>query len=289
MIYIKDVEPIYYEFNGKKQKKSMALYKCEICNKTYVRQKSKKLKDTICISCSGVKKMKHGAKRFGKIERLYRIWRGMKDRCLNKNNKDYMNYGSRDIKVCDEWINNFESFRDWALNNGYKDNLTIDRINVNGNYEPSNCRWITIKEQANNRRASIINRLSEEEIKEMLEEIKKDGNYLKKVSKEKNINLGTLRLFVLKKLNIKTLGELPNIRLKFEEKYKEIIPDIINDYENGMKIYAISKKYNIPNTTLNRFFKRSSIVDGKFQKDTSPEAKAKWHEASYEHCKKDNK
>lgn len=84
--------------------------------------------------------------------RIFRIWVGMRQRCSYKRGKDYKNYGGRGIKVCAEWDNDFVSFRNWAFNNGYSDNLTIDRINVNGNYEPSNCRWITMAEQQKNRR-----------------------------------------------------------------------------------------------------------------------------------------
>ena len=83
---------------------------------------------------------------------LYRRWQHMKDRCYNPNDKRYKNYGRRGIKVCDEWLNSFENFYNWAVNNGYQEGLTIDRIDVDGNYEPSNCRWVTTKEQQFNKR-----------------------------------------------------------------------------------------------------------------------------------------
>lgn len=87
--------------------------------------------------------------------RLYRIWQNMKARCYGKYSREYDNYGGRGITVCDEWRNSYEKFKEWALNNGYEENLTLDRIDVNGNYEPSNCQWITNKEQQNNRRDNV--------------------------------------------------------------------------------------------------------------------------------------
>ena len=91
-----------------------------------------------CFNCRGL--------------RLYRgVWTQIKQRCLNPNCKDYKNYGGRGITICKEWLS-FENFYYWAMSHGYADNLTIDRIDVNGNYEPSNCRFVDAKTQCRNKR-----------------------------------------------------------------------------------------------------------------------------------------
>ena len=87
---------------------------------------------------------------------LYRRWVNMRQRCNLTSSHEYKQYGGRGIKVCEEWNNDFIPFMEWALANGYEKGLTLDRINVDGNYEPTNCRWITIKEQQNNRTDSVF-------------------------------------------------------------------------------------------------------------------------------------
>lgn len=84
-------------------------------------------------------------------EHLNKTYRGIKERCYNQKCKGYQRYGKRGIVMCDEWLEDYTAFREWSINNGYKKGLSIDRINVNGNYEPSNCRWATFTQQARNR------------------------------------------------------------------------------------------------------------------------------------------
>ena len=84
------------------------------------------------------------------MKRIYSIWHNMKNRCYYKKCEKYKYYGGRGITVCDEWKNNFKKFHDWAINNGYKDNLSIDRIDCSLNYCPENCRWVDMEMQNNN-------------------------------------------------------------------------------------------------------------------------------------------
>lgn len=94
----------------------------------------------------------HGYSKDGKQTPLYSVWKAMKARCLNSKNKSYSDYGGRGISICSEWINNPKTFIDWALSNGYSQGLEIDRINNDGNYESSNCRWVNKNINTSNQR-----------------------------------------------------------------------------------------------------------------------------------------
>lgn len=133
------------------------LCRCDCGNKKII--KSKSLKDNSTKSCGCLQKevarkyMSEKMRKYPDVHsRLKNIYFNMKSRCYNLNHCAYGNYGGRGITLCEEWKNNSNAFYFWAMNNGYQENLTIDRIDVNGNYEPSNCRWIDLKTQQRNRR-----------------------------------------------------------------------------------------------------------------------------------------
>lgn len=136
---------------GQRGSKSVWLCKCDCGNEKEVLRNSLISGNTKSCGCLGVetKKLMHLKHGMAK-KRLWKIWTGIRDRCNNPNNSSYHYYGGRGISVCDEW-NDFEKFMIWSISNGYDDTLTIDRIDTNGNYEPSNCKWSTRKEQTRNR------------------------------------------------------------------------------------------------------------------------------------------
>ena len=111
---------------------------------------------TVSCGCSSAERIAELNKTHGMSKTiLYKKWCEMKKRCFNKSTASYSSYGGRGITVCDEWKDDFLSFYNWAMSNGYSNGLSIDRIDVNGNYEPSNCRWVDNKTQSLNKRNTI--------------------------------------------------------------------------------------------------------------------------------------
>lgn len=145
-----------------KNGQSMWLCKCDCGNITkvmYCNLTRESVKSCGCLRKENYSK--HFIKHHKSQTRLYTTFCKMKSRCYNKNDPAYKNYGGREIKICEEWLNDFMNFYNWAIDNGYDNNKakkeqSLDRIDVNGNYEPSNCRWATAKQQANNMRKNHI-------------------------------------------------------------------------------------------------------------------------------------
>lgn len=138
---------IDYEKTKEKHKKYYIL-RCDCGNIKSIR---KDLWESGNTKACGCLYETHGQAK-GEHSRIYEIYYGMKKRCFNVKNKAYKNYGGRGITICNEWLgaNGFVNFYKWAISNGYRDNLTIDRIDVNGDYKPNNCRWVTMEIQHKN-------------------------------------------------------------------------------------------------------------------------------------------
>ena len=143
-ILIEDLGMMYPNENSK-QKRRFGIYKCGFCG-TEFKANTYDINRGYIKSC-GCYVRKHNLSH----TRIYKIWRDIKSRTLNPKNKQYNDYGGRGITICEEWLD-IHNFYDWAMDNGYSEGLSIDRIDNDGNYEPSNCRWTTRTIQTRNQR-----------------------------------------------------------------------------------------------------------------------------------------
>ena len=180
---------VLYPTKNSKQRRRFGVYKCGFCGNEFKAQVYHINRGDI-ISCGcyrASKLLKRNKTHELRYTRLYRIWIDIKNRTLNPKNKAYKDYGGRGITICDEWKNDVKSFYDWAISNGYSDELSIDRIDNDVGYSPENCRWATSTIQARNQRIPKNNKSGYRGVC-----YHKDNNkYIAQICvNKKNINLG---------------------------------------------------------------------------------------------------
>ena len=154
---------ICYEYTreiSRGRKKTYWRFRCDCGNEIVVCTYNVFYGNTSSCGCYKIEVTKATVTKHGGCHtRLHKTWMGMKYRCYNKKSQYYYLYGGRGITVCDEWLHDFVAFRDWALANGYADDLLIDRIDNDKGYSPDNCRWATAYEQVHNRRPRKVKAL----------------------------------------------------------------------------------------------------------------------------------
>ena len=249
----------YYELTvvgyiGNYNKSAKWLCRCDCGN--YILAISPELKNGHIKSCGcrnlrvlleRNKNNKYGIKHGCSRDRIYKTYMSMIQRCYNKNNTGYKNYGERGIKICDEWLdkeNGFLSFYNWAIQNGYEETLTIERIDINGNYEPSNCTWITNQEQQNNKRTNVWINISGEVLN------------MRQWSKEVGINEKTIEH--RKRSGWKECDLLkPVYKGKISNNDKKSIIDLY--YNQNYSIRKIAGIFNISHTTISNIIHEKEV------------------------------
>lgn len=165
------------EKSGRKQMHAMFL--CEGCDSVVERNYQNGLRQKTC-GCVSQSKTHGDSTKDSKYHKLYIKWLSMRKRCYDKMDKRYYRYGGRGIIVCEEWRYTYQIFKKWAINNGYKSDLQIDRIDNNGNYEPSNCRFVTNKENCRN---TSVTKLTADKVNAIID-LHKTGKYRYEVLQE---------------------------------------------------------------------------------------------------------
>lgn len=191
------------EYKGKDghiSRKVFWLCKCDCGNN--VRVATEELKKGQTKSCGCLRKEYLLHQTHGDTHtRLYRIWKGMKARCMITTSQSYKWYGAKGVSVCEDWLS-YEPFKKWAKENGYNDTLSIDRINPYGNYEPSNCRWATNKEQRNNHRDDS----NKERIGQAVICIETDEQYISAMAASRKLGIDNSSILKVCKEKRKTAG-----------------------------------------------------------------------------------
>lgn len=188
------------------------------------------------------KNNQYGKKHGLSHDRIYNIYANMIQRCTNSKVNRFKNYGGRGIKVCDEWLENFMNFYNWAIENGYEEQLTIERIDVNGNYEPNNCTWITNKEQQNNRTNNVNITINGETLN------------MRQWSKATGVNEKTIE----KRIRMGWQGE-NLIKEEYERKVtKDMEQEICKLYDNDkLSKTEIGRIFNISSETVRRYINKN--------------------------------
>lgn len=201
--------------------------------------------------------------------RIYNIYRNMLSRCNNSDAKDYQRYGGRGIKICSEWENSYDCFYEWAMNNGYQDDLTIDRIDVNGDYEPNNCRWVDRKTQARNRRNNVII----------------EGKTIAEIAEERGLNSSTL--YRRHESGIDNLLEKRDLRAVHMVNGKSLSEIAV---EHGLSLDLVRNRYQRGARTLDELIrplarKKPELINGKTLKQLAEETGIKYHVIYYRYKK----